>query len=112
MAKSTLGIVLLAVLLLFSNIWWAFQMLDAGITHTYMGASLEDNQTALSQVIDVAKEASQAGSSRDSIVAAAAQSQTRTDPFEKDGYLWVGKIGLKFQKDGRLQDVVRAWSPP
>ncbi|WP_152560450.1 hypothetical protein [Arenimonas donghaensis] len=112
MSKSKVVIVLLAVLLLASNLWWAFRMLDAGVTHTYMGVSLEDNQVALAQVIAVANEASRVEATRESIVAAASQVETDIDPFEKDGYLWVGRIGLRFSDNGRLQDVVRAWSPP
>lgn len=112
MARTTIGFVTLATLLVVTNLWWAFQLLDSGVTQTHIGVSLNDNQIALSQTIAVAKEATRPGSTRESIVAAAMQGQGEINPFEKDGYLWVGRIGLKFYNDGRLQDVARAWSPP
>lgn len=64
MARTTAGLFLLAILLLASNLWWAFKLVDAGVMQTYLG------------------------------------------------YVSVGRIGLKFHPDGRLQDVVRGWDPP
>ena len=112
MAKTKVGLVALTILLVLTNLWWAFQILDSGVTNTYMGVSLEDNRTALAQTIAVAKEVARPGSTKESIVAAAALSQDDVVAFEKDGYLWVGKIGIKFYDDGRLQDIARSWSPP
>ena len=112
MARTKIGLLLLAATLLVSNLWWAFQLFDSGVTKSYMAVSLEDNRIALDQAIAVAKEASRADATQDSIVRAATLSGTHTEPFEKDGFLWIGRIGLKFQDDGTLQDVVRAWSPP
>ena len=112
MARTKIGLLLLAITLLVSNVWWAFQSFDSRVTQSYMAVSLEDNRIALDQAIAVAKEASRADATRDSIAMAATLSGAHAEPFEKDGFIWIGRIGLKFQDDGTLQDVVRAWSPP
>ena len=31
------------------------------------------------------------------------------EPFEKDGFVWIGRIGLKFNDRGQLIEVSRAW---
>jgi hypothetical protein len=41
----------LAVLLVGSNAWWAYQSLDGGVTQMYMRASLNDNAQALAQTL-------------------------------------------------------------
>lgn len=40
MKKSTLIIVLLSLALIGSNGWWAYRLLDAGVSYTYQGVSL------------------------------------------------------------------------
>jgi hypothetical protein len=53
-----------------------------------------------------------AGVSQPEIIAAARLAGPQVEPFEKDGFLWVGKIGLRFDAQGRLVEVARAWSAP
>jgi hypothetical protein len=33
------------------------------------------------------------------------------EPFEKDGFVWVGSLGLKFDESGRVVEAVPAWQP-
>ena len=86
-------------------------MLDAGISYTYQGVSLEEHQQALSQALAVIKVVSQPTATRESIVAAASAGVLRPGTFEKDGYLWVGLLGLKFNQSGQLVEAVPSWSP-
>jgi hypothetical protein len=105
MKKSTIAISILTVALVTSNAWWAYQLLDAGVSYTYRGASLEENQQALSQALAIIEVTRSGDASRDQIVAAANRAWSSGEPFEKDGYLWVGRLGLRFTDDGKLEEV-------
>lgn len=105
--KSTAVISLLAATLVVSNAWWAFQVLDAGVTSTYQDAQLEEEQQALTQALAIAKTMASFGATRAQIVDAAQKAWPEVEPFEKDGYTWVGRLGLKFNDDGKLIDIVR-----
>lgn len=109
MSKTTVAIVILVVALMGSNTWWAFRMLDAGVSYTYQGVALDDNQQALKQVLAVIKASNSANATREMIIAAA-QAAVPSDPFEKDGFVWVGKVGLRFDEGGRLMEAVPAWN--
>lgn len=106
MRKSTVAISLLAVVLVLSNGWWAYRTLDAGITHTYQSASLEESQQALAQALAVIKANAAANPSKAEVIAAAQAAWPAVEPFEKDGYLWVGRLGLRFNDAGRLVEAV------
>lgn len=112
MARSTRVIVVLVALLVVTNGWWAYKVLDSGITYTYIRASLESNEEALAQSLAVIEAATQVDATRQSIVQAARTAGRNSEPFEKDGYVWVGSIGLRFDSTGHLVKVSRAWSPP
>ena len=49
------------------------------------------------------------GVSRSEVIAAAKQSSTDKDSFEKDGFIWVGKIGLRFNDNGQLVKAEKSW---
>ena len=109
MTRTTVAIVLLSTALILSNALWAYHSLDAGVTATYQEMSLEQNRQALAQVIAVAKESSRPGHSRASIVAAARVPDVPSGALEKDGFLWIGQIGLRFDANDQLLDVRRSW---
>ncbi len=106
MAKGKIAIATLCVMLVTSNVWWTYNSLDAGITATYTSDSLRDASIALAQSKAVVMAVSAPGATRESIVAAAQAAGTPSEPFEKDGVLWVDRIGLKFDDSGRLLDIV------
>lgn len=60
------------------------------------------NRQALSQALAIIEVT---GASHDQIVAAANRARSSGEPFEKDGYLWVGRLGLRFTEDGKLEEV-------
>lgn len=112
MRRSTAIILLLVLLLIGSNAWWAYHAVDAGVTQTYMGVSLDDNKQALAQTLTLLPVVARPGATRADVVAAARAVGPQSEPFEKDGFFWVGKIGLKFNEHGHLVEASRAWSPP
>jgi hypothetical protein len=111
-ARSRIAIAALACALVVSNALWAYQLIDAGVTQSYTDVSLTDNREAVGQLIAVVNEASKPSATRESIIAAAEPPGDSSEPFEKDGYLWTGSIGLKFDSNNHLIGVERAWSPP
>ena len=108
MKRSVLVIAALAVALIGSNAWWAYRILDAGVSATYREVSLEDHRTALAQLLAIVPAAVRPGATRAEILEAARRDSKR-EPFEKDGYVWVGRLGLKFDGSGHLVEVVPAW---
>ena len=100
---------LLAALVL-SNGAWAFALLDAGVTQTYMAASLDDHAGALQQALALLPVVARPGVGRAEILAAARSPGGISEPFDKDGFTWIGHIGLQFDADGRLVAAAPAWS--
>ena len=108
MKRSTFAICSLVVLLVGSNLFWAYRLLDAGVSYTYLHSSLEDSREVADRALAVLKETSRETATRESIIAAAVAGQPGTEPFEKDGFVWVGNLGLRFNDDGKLIET----SPP
>lgn len=105
----TIGI--LVLLLVGTNGWWAWNALDAGVSAAYTEDSLRDNSEALAQSLAAIEAAGRPGATRQSIIAAALAAGDGAEPFEKDGHVWVGGIGLAFDADGRLTGAETSWSP-
>lgn len=112
MNRARIGVISLAVALVASNVWWAYHTLDSGITLTYMGVSLDDNREALSQTLAILPLVASGNVSRETVLAAARSPGDKSEAFEKDGFVWIGKIGLRFDSDGKLVEAQRAWDPP
>ena len=109
MKNSVIIIILLTVFLVGSNAWWVYRLMDAGVSYTYQGVSLEENQQALAQSLEIIKTLGSSDVSREKIVAAAQITWGAAEPFEKEGYLWVGRLGLRFNKDNQLVEVVKGF---
>jgi hypothetical protein len=102
----------LSVLLILSNAWWAYRVFDGGISYTYLLAS---HDTATAQLVTakaVVNAAVQSGASRHSIIQAAQVASQDTQPFEKDGAVWVGQLGLQFTPQGNLAKVITVEDTP
>ena len=102
MKKSTVAISLLVVTLVASNAWWAYITVDTGITRTYQKVSFEETQQALSQALAIIKVTSSPTVTRTHIIEASEKAWSAGEPFEKDGCLWVGRLGLRFDTKGKL----------
>jgi hypothetical protein len=109
MKRTTIAILLLGAALVVTNVGWAYRALDCGVTVAYQSDSLGMHERALAQALAILR-ASSPQAKREDIVVSAAAATGATEPFEKDGYLWVGDLGLRFSETGRLVDVVPAWS--
>jgi len=102
MNKCRVSAIALVVALVASNAWWATRVLDAGIIQTYMTASFETTAELLNQTLAVLSVAAKPGVSRDEVITAAKSKSESAVPFEKDGYVWVGQLGLRFNEQGRF----------
>jgi len=112
MKKTTAAICFLGIALVATNVWWPYQLLDSGVTLTYQEDSLRVNERALAQSLAVMKAlaASPAPRREEVIAAVSAAANDRVDPFEKEGFIWVGDLGLRFSESGHLLEAVPAWS--
>ena len=110
--KKTLAIILLSVALVGSNVWWLMGAIDAGLSYTYLDVSFDANRKALAQTLALLPVVARCQASRDELMAAAKLPDEQFEPFEKDGFLFTGRIGIKFDDSGKLVEVVRAWDPP
>jgi hypothetical protein len=104
--RSRITIILLAVALVASNAWWAYRLLDAGMSQTYLRASYDTTSEVLTQTLAVLPVVAKPGASRAEILAAARIPNDLVGPFEKEGFVWVGQLGLKFDEHGRFVKAV------
>jgi hypothetical protein len=111
MKRSTLAVVLLSVALLASNLWWAYVMVDAGVSASYRHDDLDRHHAALGEAIAIAPVAARASATREEVLAAARAAAKGDQGFEKEGLVWVGELGYRFDADGRLIEVRTNWSP-
>jgi hypothetical protein len=106
MSRSKLVVGILAGLLVATNLWWAYRVLDGGITLTYLRASYDPSATQLATARAVIDALVQEGASRESIIRAAKAASKDAEPYEKNGAVWVGQLGLRFSPEGRLTKVI------
>lgn len=105
MKRSRLGVIVLILLLVGTNAWWAYRTLDNGITRTYLNDSMEHTSRGFNQTVAILPLVAR-GANQDEIVSAARQaSKLDSPPFEKDGYVFVGELGLKFDSAGKFVGV-------
>lgn len=109
MSNTNLKLAVLIAALVTSNLWWAYRVLDAGVSVTYREAV---NEQALAQALALLPAVARPDATRSEVEDAARAAAPSSDPFEANGFVWVGKIGLKFNKQGRLVEARRAWDPP
>lgn len=105
MKRSQWGIIGLLVLLVGSNAWWAYRTVDNGITQTYLNDSMARSSRGLNQAVAILPLVAR-GAKRDEILSAAKQaSKLDLQPFEKEGYVFVGELGLKFDSAGKFFEI-------
>jgi hypothetical protein len=106
MKKTTMAISLLAVTLVITNGWWAYRLLEAGVSYTHQGVSLEQSRESLSRALAIIRVLGAGDASRRQVIKAAQQASPSVTPFEKEGYVWMGELGLRFDASGRLVDAI------
>jgi hypothetical protein len=111
MTRAGITIGMLTFALLLSNGFWLYHAIDSGVTATHRDVSFQDHRVALTQALAILPAAAARDATPQAVLAAAEKAAGETDSFEKDGFIWIGRLGLKFATDGRLVDARPAWSP-
>ena len=106
MKKSRVIISLLSLGLVGSNLWWAYQALDMGVTLTYLQDSFGGQSVMLNQTLSILPVAADPEASQAEVIAAAQLLDHHKPPREKEGFIWVGQLGLQFNDEGRLTKAV------
>ena len=98
-------------LLIFSNLWWFYVLLDSGVSYTYLKQSYEEHKEAMEQSMALLPVVAKPRYSREEVLAAAREKSGPAEPivFEKEGYVWIGSIGIKFDESGAVLDVKPNW---
>ena len=99
---------ILGLLLVVSNAWWLYVSVDDAITASYRDSELVLNQQALDDALRLMPLVdSDLGRAK---FVAKAEELFEDESFEKDGCVWVGNLGLKFDEDDRLVHASPNWS--
>lgn len=102
MKRSTLTITALVVLLVLSNAFWLYQIFHARIREALLMAERREALTQIFALIPVLAQKP----NRARIIATAADGTLNKVAYEKDGYVWVGSLGLRFTDNGQLVEAV------
>jgi hypothetical protein len=106
MKRSTFAIIGLVVALIGSNLWWVYHAVDAGVTAAYQDDSFRAASTALKQHEAILLMVLKGKRDKAEVVATAKAAANDSAPFEKDGVTHVGWVGLRFDANNRLVEVV------
>ena len=99
--KSKSWIVLLLITLLASNLFWFFQLLDAGVTATYQDASYEAMRKDFQQLL-ILSNRNVIGKSAEEIVRLIGKDVYGSEPFVKDGCLVVSQMCLRLDSNNHV----------
>lgn len=108
--KTTTGwaALILGLLLVVSNAFWIYVTIDNAITASYRDNVLVWNQQALADALKLIP-LLDAGLGKTELLAKA-EAILEDNSFEKDGCVWVGRLGLKFDEDDHLVHASPNWS--
>jgi hypothetical protein len=98
------------LVLVASNGFWLYLTIDKAITTTYRGDQCSLEHRALEQLFAVLPVAARPDHDRARIIAAARGAYDADMIFEKEGFVWVDAIGLRFDQDNHLVDAQPSWS--
>ena len=110
-SKSNAVVAALVLALVATNLFWLYSAVDSGITLTYLEQSLEEHHQALAALLAVAPIAADPEATPESVLAVALEAGEYRFTFEKEGFIWVGELGYRFDEMGRLEEVQTSWSP-
>ena len=97
--------IVLSLALLLTNGFWIFVTIDNAITASYNDVSLESCCRGFRVSLAILRVVTKPAATRDAIMAAAQRAAPGYQPFEKDGFTWIGEVALKFGPGGHLVDV-------
>ena len=99
---------MLGTLLVSTNMWWMYVTMDNAVTASYREDQLSLTRQALGQLLFLIPELKATATKKELV--AAAERLFKETAFEKDGCIWVGRLGLKFDDNDRLVHVAPAWN--
>jgi hypothetical protein len=105
MSRSTAAIGVLVLALLASNAWWAYRSIDRGLSYSYLEASYSTTSELLKQTVAVVNVGLDTRPTREQAIRAAQLGDPTNNAYEKEGYVWVGQLGMKFNAQGQLTKV-------
>lgn len=111
MKRTAIVIVVLVALLLGTNLFWLYTVMDGAVASAHQRQAYEDARSTAHQTLAVLTEVAGGTATRQGVIDAAVRAHPGTEPFEKDGFVWVGSVGLRFTEDGRLAEVVPSVDP-
>lgn len=96
--KPKYWIITLAVLLVVSNAYWIYSMLDFGITHTYLEASNEKSEKMLAQTTRLAN-MELIGLNADEALQKIGLDEYGLEPFEKNGCINAAGVCVRLDEN-------------
>jgi hypothetical protein len=111
MSRSRIAIITLVAALVASNAWWFYQAIDVAVTGEHQAVAYREHREALTQTLAIIPVVARPDTTKQQVLDAALKAAQHKEPFEKDRFVWVGRLGLKFDDSGRLVEVVPSWSP-
>lgn len=88
-----------------TNALWLYRSVDHGVTDMYRAQVCTEHEEALTQSFAVIRLAKGRRARKEIVEAARTALPQFGEPFEKDGEVIVGRLALKFDRDGALVDV-------
>ncbi len=110
MRSSTFSIFALVLVLAVSNGFWLFSTIDNAVTMSHREGQCGREHRAMTQLLAVLPVAARPDHGKAEVIAAARGTSDPDQIFEKEGFVWVDAIGLRFDENRRLVDARPAWS--
>lgn len=107
--RSTIAIWALSLALVGSNLWWLYVAFDTAVTTSYREQTFDEHREALAELLAVAPAAADPAATPGSVLDAARAAAGEGVSFEKEGFVWIGKLGYRFDAAGRLVEVQTSW---
>jgi hypothetical protein len=104
--RTTVAIGALVMALVGTNAAWTYLIIDRSITQSYTSQAFEETNAALNQALVLLPLTAKKGATRAELIAAVQATEPKVTSFEKDGFVSVGRLGLKFDDRDRLIEVV------
>lgn len=103
MKQSKITITVLSFLLVGSNLVWMYLWMNSMSTIKYNQLSLIQEREKLSQALTMLPIVAKFDSTEAQVIDAASKGAERTyDCFEKEGFICIGHISIRFDESGRL----------
>ncbi len=106
---AIITICLLLALLLGSNLWWFYQFIDIGVTEKYHLILLDDRLRAMQAAHKVIPSLAADLQQEEVIRRVESALEDPLGTFEKEGWVVVGAISLRFDEAGHLSEVGPLW---